>query len=159
VLRVMISALLLSIVPAGWCMGQSSVSSVTGIANTLDEFAQAQENQREAVPINETFIFAYCVCAADRNKVAFAHSRVRGNADDVIADCILTAGPCGGCFKPPVYKRLGASERRVELERQRQLLEAGRFWDDERRQLDDDFSKVRGEELKGRSMHRRQEGN
>lgn len=105
---------------------QSAPASKTGYATSEQEFAAIQQTLRETVPLDAQATFVYCVCEADRGKIIYAYSFGGLGPSDVLADCLLSARMCGGCFKPPVTVSVGPSQRRLqEAQREIEAMDGG----------------------------------
>ena len=127
---------------AAW--GQSGPVSKIGYATSQQQFVAVQESLRETVPLNAQATFVYCVCEADRGKIIYAYAFSGLSPSDVLADCLLSAQTCGGCFKPPITVSLGPSPRRIqEVQREREEVAAGGWMEIEDSDGIDDPSKTR----------------
>jgi hypothetical protein len=104
-------------ISAAW--GQSGPVSRIGYATSQQQFNAVQESLRQTVPLNAQATFVYCVCEADRGKIIYAYDFSGLSPSDVLADCLLSARTCGGCFKPPVSVSIGPSPHRIQAELQR----------------------------------------
>jgi hypothetical protein len=126
-LEYILSGLIVLGAAVGLAWGQSTPLSKLGYATSEQQFTSVQESLGATVPLNAKALLAYCVCEADRGKIIYAYGLARRNPDDVIADCILAARSCGGCFKPPATMVVGPSPQRIqaELDRQRAAMTGG----------------------------------
>lgn len=115
-----------ALINSAW--GQSGATSRAGYAVSQQQFANIQESLRETVPLNSRAILVYCVCEADRGRIVYAYGLEGGNPDNVLADCILAARGCGGCFKPPATLSIGPSQRRVQAELNREMEMGAGAW-------------------------------
>jgi len=137
-----IFGMLVASMSAAW--GQSGPVSRIGYATSQQQFVAVQESLRETVPLNAQATFVYCVCEADRGKIIYAYAFSGLSPSDVLADCLLSAQTCGGCFKPPITVSLGPSPRRVqEVQREREEMAAGAWMEIEDSDGFDDPSRTR----------------
>jgi hypothetical protein len=146
---------MLALVLALFCSsawGQSGPVSQIGYASSEQQFVGVQQSLRETIPLNAQAIFVYCVCEADRGKIIYAYSVAGLSPSDVLADCILAARTCGGCFKEPVTVGIGPSQWRIEAaQRERDEINGGAWMDIE----ESEGYRPSGTRTGGRSRFRR----
>jgi len=127
----------LSSILAGLMLFGASINSVwgqpaaiirVGHATSEQQFVNIQESIQAIVPLNSRATFVYCVCEADRGRIVYAYGLEGTNPDNILADCILAARACGGCFRPPASVSIAPSPNRVQAELDRTMeTEAGAF--------------------------------
>jgi len=99
-----------------------------GHATSEQQFVSIQEAIQAIVPLNSRATLVYCVCEADRGRIIYAYGLEGANPDNILADCVLSARACGGCFKPPVAVSIAPSPSRVQAEQDRLMeMEVGAF--------------------------------